>query len=287
MGAIFKREFRSYFTNMTGYIIIGVMFVFCGIFSTFINLLQGYASFEYILNNQMLILIVVIPILAMRSLAEDRRTKTDQLLYSLPMSTASVVVGKYLAMLAVYFLSVLGMAVVPVILSGFGDVSFTAAYSSLFGFFLLGAALLAICMFFSSMTESQIVAAVLGVGGAFVLYLLGSIASIIPDTAAASFACFVIVALIIAISLYVVTKNYIVAVSALIICLIPLVLLLVLASDTLAGLFPDVIKYLAIFDRFEKFTGGIFDLTAVIYYLSVIAFFVFVSVQTMEKRRWS
>ena len=99
MIAIFKREFKSYFINVSGYVFLAAIWLFSGIFATALNFIGQYAAYEYALSNLVTVLMLIVPILTMRSMSEDRRTKTDMLLYSLPVSSAQVVLGKYFAML--------------------------------------------------------------------------------------------------------------------------------------------------------------------------------------------
>ena len=287
MLAIFKREFKSYFINVTGYIFIGVLFVFCGIFTMAVNLMGASTSFAIVLNNLNIILMIIIPVLTMKSMAEEKRSKTDQLLYSLPIKTMNVVIGKYLAMVAVFGLACLGMAFVPVILGFFGEIPYGATYAALLGFFMLGSALIAICMFISSLTSIQIVAAVLGIAVSFALYLMSGLVSLIPTTAGWSLACFIVLAIVIGVIIGLLTKNYYIGLIAGCVCAIPAIIVKIVKSELLEGLFPRLVAYLAVFDRFTTLAGGIFDLTAIVYYLSVIVFFVFLSYQSMDKRRWA
>lgn len=287
MLAIFKREFKSYFTNMTGYVIIALMLVFSGIFSMILNLIGQYASYEYVLTNQSIVLIVAIPILTMRSIAEDRKSKTDMLLYSLPLKMSSIVLGKYLAMLAVWGITCACMGITPIILSGYGEVDFVATYSAIFGFFLMGASLIAICMFFSSLTENQLISALVGVGVMLALYLMSALIGILPSTALASFIAFIIVALVLALVVFLLSKNYLVALIVLAIAVVPLAVVYAVNSELLAGAFPTIASKLSLFDRFYSFVDGAFDITAVVYYVSITVFFVYLSVQSLDKRRWS
>ena len=287
MRAIFKREFKSYFINMTGYIFIGVMFIFCGIFTMAINLLSASASFSYVLSNLTIVLMIIVPVLTMKSMAEDRKTKTDQLLYSLPLRTIDVVIGKYLAMVAVFGIACAGMAFVPVILGFFGEISYGAEYAALLGFFLLGDTLIAVCMFISSLTQIQIVAAVVGIGASFALYLMSGLVSLLPTDAAGSMICFILLAAVLGVICGVLTKNYYIGIIAGCVCAVPFVIIKLVKSELLEGLFPELVEYLAIFDRYSTMQEGIFDLTAIVYYLSVIVMFVFLSYQSMDKRRWA
>ncbi len=287
MEAVFKREFKSYFVNMSGYVFIGVMLLFCGIFTMAINLISHSAQFEYVLGNETIVLMLIIPVLTMRSMAEDRRTKTDQLLFSLPVSTAAVVVGKFLAMIAVYAVTCAAMGIVPLILKIFGSVPLGAAYAALFGFFLLGCSLIAICMFLSSLTSSQIIAAVLGIGATLALYLMSGLASLLPSTASGSLIGLLVIGAVLGAIVFAMTRNYLIAAISAAVCIIPTAVVYIVDSTLFEGLLPKIVGYLAVFDRFVTFSNGVFDLTALVYFLTVTVFFVFLSVQSMDKRRWS
>ncbi len=287
MLAVFKREFKSSFMNMTAPVFLALILVFAGIFSMSLNLLQGYASFEYVLSNLEIVLLLLIPVLAMRSFSEEKKNRTDQLLYSLPISTTSVVLGKYLAMLSVLGISCLAMALIPIVLSLYGTVYFAGTYSALLGFFLLGAALTAICMFLSSLTESQLIAAVSGFGTMLLLYLMSALSSLLPSDAKGSLLCFVALSALLAFIVYTVTKNIIITLGAAILGVGTTLIFYSVTPASFEGLFPKLLGYLAVFDRLSSFIYGIFDLSAVVYFLSVSVFFVFLSVQSMEKRRWS
>lgn len=287
MTAIFKKEFKSYFINMSGYVFIAFILLFAGIFTTALNLKTGYASFSYSLSNMTMVFLFAVPILTMRSLAEERHARTDQLLYSLPLKVSDIVLGKYFAMLVVFLLPTLVMCLYPILLTAFGTVQFSTAYGAILAFFLLGAALIAICMFMSSLTESQIIAAVLSFGVLLAAYLMKGIASLIPSTAIASFLCLLAVAAIAALIVWLLTKNYVIAIAALALCVFPLCLVYFLNASVFEGLFAELISTLSLFDRFNSFVYGMFDVTAIVYYLSIIVFFLFLSVQSVEKRRWS
>lgn len=287
MIAIFKREFKSYFISMTGYVFLAVMLVFAGIYTMAINLLQLSPSFEYVLSNMTIVLMIVVPILTMRTLAEERRSRTDQLLYALPMKLSSVVMGKYLAAVAVYGLCCGIFCLYPLVLSLFGEVYMLGAYSAIFGFFLLGSALIAICVFLSSLTESQSISAVLGVAVLLAIYLLSSLVELLPATALGSLLCFLALIAALTAIVYVLTKNLIICGVTLVICAAPTLITYFVNSTLFEGLFPKLVEYLAVFDRFYSFADGIFDLTAIVYFISIAVFFVFLTVQAMEKRRWS
>ena len=287
MFAIYKKELKNYFINMTGYIFIGFMLAVTGIFTTLINLMSTYPSFENVLSNITIVFLLIIPILTMRSVAEERHSKTDQLLYSLPVSVTQIVLAKYLAMFTVFLIPVGIIGLYPLILSIFGTVYLGTAYGALLGFTLLGGALIAVGMFMSSLTESQVIAAVTSFGVIFAMYLMSAIASLIPAGAMASLVAFAVVVLIFAGVVYSLTKNSTVAGITAAAGAVILAGIYFINSSIFDGLFANVLNWLSVFDRFSTFTTGLFDLTSVVYYVSLIILFVFGTVQSVEKRRWS
>ena len=286
MSAIFKRELRSYFTGYIGYIFAALLLLFEGIYVVIINLLSGYASFEFSLENITVIFLLIVPIITMRSIAEEKRSRTDLLLYSLPIKTSSIVLGKYFALLCVLLIPTLIIGLYPIILNFFGNVNMLNAYACLLAFFLLASALIAICMFTSSLSESQIIAAVLGFGALMVFYLAPTIAAMIPPTAVASLVGFAAVIVIVALIAYNMTKSTAVSLAVGVVLAIPTVLLFVFKRTLFEGLFPALVEKLAIFEGYMLFTYGIFDVSTIIYYISISAFFIFLTVQAMEKKRW-
>lgn len=287
MLAIYKKELKNYFINMTGYIFIGFMLVVIGVFTTIINLMSGYPSFENALSNVTIIFLLIVPILTMRSISEERHAKTDQLLYSLPVSVSQIVLAKFLAMFTVFLIPTAVISLYPLILSIFGTVYYGAAYGAILGFALLGGALIAIGMFMSSLTESQVIAAVAAFGVLLAMYLMNALATLIPSGAMASLISFAVVVLIFAFIVYTLTKNWTVAGITAAVGAFLLIAIYLINASVFDGLFPAVLNWLSVFERFGNFTNGLFDLTSVVYYVSMMALFVFATIQSVEKRRWS
>ena len=287
MTAVFRHELSSYFKSVSGYVFGAFLLLFGGIYTTDINLNAGLTNFEYVLDYMCIIFLIIVPILTMRVVAEERRQRTDQLLYSLPLTMTEVVLGKYGALLVVFLAPMAVIGVYPLILSAFGNVYLPAAYNAWLGFFLLGAALLAIGMFISSLTESQAVAAGLCFVVMLVNYFITSLAGFISTTAFASFASFTVVILALAGIVWFMTRSGLA--SGVLALVLEAVLLFFYAGDTSAfeGLFPEVMENLSLFDQFYQFVNGVFDLRAVVYLLSVSGLFLFLTVQSLEKRRWS
>ena len=150
MTAIYKRELKSYFQSMTGYVLIAFLVIFTGIYFMAYNLNSGYPYFSYVLMNINYVLIIIIPMLTMRSFAEERKNKTDQLLLAAPVKLFDIVMGKYLAMVTVFAVPCLIFCIFPIIIKSFGTAYLKVDYLSILMFFLLGCVYLAIGMFLSS-----------------------------------------------------------------------------------------------------------------------------------------
>ena len=143
MGAIFRHELRNYFHSLTAYVFGAFLLAVVGLGSVLYNLQAAVSNFEFVLSFASIIFVVIVPILTMRTLAEERRQRTDQLLYSLPITTTQVVLGKYFALLVVYLIPLAVVSLYPLLFSQFGEVYLPTSYGSLFAFFMMGAALLA------------------------------------------------------------------------------------------------------------------------------------------------
>jgi ABC-2 type transport system permease protein len=180
MKAIYKRELASYFNSMVGYVFVAVLTLFIGIYFTAINLFNGYPHFSYVLLNTLMIFMLAIPVLTMRSMAEDRKNKNDQLLLTSPVTVTGMVMGKYLAMVTVFAVPVLISCLCPLIIAANGTAYLKDDYATIFAFFLLGCAYIAIGMFISALTESQVIAAVGTFAVLLLLYLWGNLMNFLP-----------------------------------------------------------------------------------------------------------
>ena len=287
MLALYKKELKSYFIGMTGFVFIFLLLLLTGVFVTAYNLLLAYASIAYAVGSVQLCLMLTVPILTTRVIAEERKNRTDQLLYSLPIPSVSIILAKYLATVTVLLIPTALVALYPVILSLFGSVPLFPSYTALLGFFFLGAALIALCSFLSSLTESQVIAAVVSFGVVLGLYLLPTLASMIPSTAVASLLALLVLLLVLGAVLYLVSKSLLVSVLTPGLLAVVTVAVYLVNADLLTGLFPALLGYLALFSRFENFVSGILDLGAIVYYLSFSVFFLFLSTASFEKKRYA
>ena len=287
MRAVYLKELKLNFTGFTGYLYGAFILLFVGIYTMAINLSGGYAQFEYVLESMAFIYLITCPVLTMRAFAEEKRSKTDQLLYSLPIRLSDVVVGKYLAMLTVSLLPVAVVSVYPLLLSGYGHVDMRSAYASILMFFLLGACLTSIGMFISSVTENQVTSAVVTLVIMLITYFMTSLASYVSTASSSSLIALSALALVLAAIVYLFTKNLSVAFLTAAALVGALLIAYAIDASAFSGLFPALMKKLSLFERFYGTIGGMSDLTAIVYYLSIIGVFLFFTTETLEKRRWS
>ena len=287
MMAIYQKELKSYFTGVLGWLFAAFLLLFAGIYTMAFHLSNNYTQFEYVISNITFIYMIGVPILTMRSIAEERHSRTDQLLYALPVKLSHIVMGKYLALCTVLLVPVLIIGVYPLILSQFGTMNFKLIYSALLGFFLLGAALLSIGLFISSLMESQVGAAVLTLVAMLVLYFIGQLASFVPTDGRASLIALSISVAVFALILFLLTRNGLAAGIVLLGGVAGLYVGYMLAPEAFSGLFTDIMSQLSLFDRLDVFIDGVLDLTGVVYFLSIIVVCLFMTVQSLEKRRWS
>lgn len=178
MLAIWKREFKSLFQNVIGWLFLGVTLALFGLYFFVYNLSYGYPYVSYSLSAISFIFMITVPVLTMRVFAEERRSKTDQLLLTAPVSLWKVVLGKYLALAAAYTIGILVICISPILLRIFGEVPMMESYVSILGFWLYGLSCIAIGTFASSLTESQVVSAVISFGLIFLGYMMSSLTSI-------------------------------------------------------------------------------------------------------------
>ena len=287
MTAVLRHELSIYFRSFTAYVFGAFLLVFVGIGAMFYNIQQAVANFEFVLSFVSMVFVVIVPILTMRVIAEERKQKTDQLLYSLPITTFQVVIGKFLALLAVYLIPLCIIAVYPLVFAQFGEVYLPTSYGSIFAFFVMGAALLAIGMFISSLTENQGFAAGIGVAVILLNYYSVTLAEYISSTAIGSVIAIWVFIILLGIVIKHMTGNANLAYAASLILMAVTCAAYYLDSSKFEGLLPDIMTKLSLFERFNTFVNGVFDLSALFYYLTVIVFFLFLTVQSMEKRRYN
>lgn len=287
MLAIYRRDLRSYAVTMIGWVFVAVILIFMGLYTMSYNLTGGYGNFEYVLAELKIVYLVAVPILTMRSFAEERHAKTDQLLYALPLSSTKIVVGKYLAMVSVLAVPLVFACLIPPMLAQFGEVYLPTAYASIVAFFLMGAALTAVGMFMSSLCESQVTAAVSCFAILLINYFLTTLSGYIPADAMTAVCVLTLLIVLAAIGLTALTKNGIFSFGLAAIAEIALIALAVVNSTVLEGLIGEVLSGISLFDRFNTFANGIIDVSSVVFFVAVSFVFTFLTIHSFDSRRWS
>ncbi|GFN36574.1 ABC transporter permease [Tepidimicrobium xylanilyticum] len=287
MIAVLKHELRLYFHSLTTYIFGSLLLAFVGIGSVLYNIQAAVSNFEYVLSFGSLIFVIIVPILTMRVIAEEKKQKTDQLLYSLPITTTQVVVGKYLSLLMIYLVPLCLICFYPLIFSQFGDVYLLTAYGSILAFFVMGSALIAIGVFISSLTENQGFAAGIGIAIILLNYYSVRLSEYVSSTALGSVIAMCIVVIGLGVIIQYLTKNNYLAYGICSVLMVGIIITYFVDSAKLEGMLPSIMTKLSLFERFSVFVNGVFDITAIVYYLTVIVFFLFLSVQSLEKRRYN
>ncbi len=236
MRAVFKREFRICFQTVTGWLFLAVTLAFYFLYFYVYNLSYGNPYITYPLNSMTFLFLITVPVLTMRILAEERHAKTDQLILTAPVSVGKIVLAKYLALAAV-FTAAMAVTGLSVLFAGsFGTVPYKENFVALSGFWLYGLTCIAIGTFVSSLTESQVIAAVLSFVFLFAGYMMGAVTGLI---------------------------------------------------STSGNLLTKILNCYNLTDGLDRLSGGELDLTAVIYYISISGLFLFLTVQSIQKRRWS
>lgn len=234
MSAIIKRELSSYFNSAIGYIVLAVFYFFSGLFFYMYCLMSNTASMSYVFLSMLMIVVLTIPIITMRSFSEEKKQRTDQALLTAPVSITEIVLGKFLGAFLLYCLCNAIYVVYAIILACYTSPDWAVFLTTMLGMLLMGGALIAIDLFISALTESQIIAAVLSIGVGLLIYMLDSLAGM-------------------------------------------------LSVDWITSLFHN----LSFDAHFTNFINGIINLTSVLFFVSVIAVFLFLCVRVIEKRRWS
>ena len=288
MRGIYKRELKSYFYSMIGYVFIAFLVAFVGIYFMAYNLNMGYPYFSYTLSGGLFILLLAIPILTMKSFSEERRSKTDQLLLTAPVTLGQIVWGKYLAMVTVFAIPNLIFCLFPLIIEASGQAYLKVDYWAILAYFLLGSTYIAVGMFLSSLTESQIIAAISTFGVLLVLYLWNGLLDFLPTNAGGNLAGVLLIWSLLVFAVYQMAKNWILAAILEVAGVAASAAVYFLKPDWMEGLLPEIFGKLSLSNGFTSIINDrLLDVSSLFLGVSVIALFVFLTIQTIQRRRWS
>lgn len=286
MKAIYKRELRSFFTSMTGYIFIAVVTAYIGLYFFIYNMMIGYPTFSATLGSAASIFIFVTPVITMRTMAEERHTKTDQLILTSPTTVTSMVLGKYFSTLTVFAMPLLISCLCPIIISMYGSGYMLGDYSMIFAVLCFGALLVAIGIFISSLTESQVIAAVLTLIVDIILYLWNMVTYYVPSEPFGVLIGFVILWLVACMICYSISKNLNLALIMAVLGVGVMGVLYLYNADMFEGKLASFLSILSITAPLDNFSDySVFDVGGIFFYISFSALLLFLTVQTVQKRR--
>jgi len=287
MLAIYKKELRSYFTSMIGYVFMSLFLSIVSFYFYLHNLSQRVANFEYTVSNVSFIFVLLVPLLTMRIIAEENRQKTDQLLLTSPVTATDIVLGKFFAVFSILAMIIAVISTYPLIMTRYGKVPFASAYASIIGFLLLGGAYLAMGLFLSSLTDSQVIAGVITFIVFFLTLILEVIARRISTSNKTAYIAFVILWLVVCLVLWIMMRNLTVAFGTGIAGVVALTGIYMAKPVLFDGALIKVASWRSAMARFSNFYRGILDLSDIIYYISLIFVFLFLTIQAIKKKRWS
>jgi len=287
MTAVYKREVRSYFNSMIGYVYVAAVMAVIGIYFMLLNLNMGYPYFANSLSGTATVFAFTVPLLTMKSMAEERRSKSDQMLLTYPVSITSVVLGKFFAMLTVYAIPMIISCLCPLVLSSGGNGSLLIDYSTILMFMFMGALFIAIGMFISSLTESQVIAAVGTMAFLLVLMLWDTIISYIPATLNSSIICTLVIFAVFALGYYASAKSVVPSVVIMAIGIIVTIVCATAFKTWLETGVKEILSLLSVHHVISNFTSYyLFDVKGLLFFAILAALFIYLTIQSVQKRRY-
>lgn len=235
MSAVFKREFKAYFTSPLGYFVLAIVFVFAGFFFYMYNMYGGSPSLTGVYGGLFtVVLLIVLPVLTMRLFSDDKRQRTDQALLTAPVSLTGIALGKFFAALLVFALAISITLVYAVVMAFQIVPDWLVIFGNYIGLLLLGGLIISIGLLISSFTESQFISAIATFAVSFALLMVDSLTSIF-------------------------SANTVVT---------------------------TVINFISVYQRYNNFTLGSINYADIIFFLSMQALFLFLTVRSLDRKRW-
>ena len=287
MIAVLGRELRAYFWSPIGYVFMGFFLLLAGFFFALQSVLGASPQFQVVLSSILFVFLLLVPILTMRLFADEKRQRTDQLLLTAPVSVTGIVLGKYLAAVAVFLLALLVTVLYPVTLSFFGRLPGWEIVGGYVGFLLIGCTFIAVGLLMSSLTDNQVIAAVSTFGALLLMWVIDFIQNGVPAGTQAGIIFAAALAALLALWVYLATRSSVITALAAVV----LAAVIGAVAVSVDGFFETfVIDFLAWFSltrRFQGFLSGVLALSPIVYYLSFSTVLVFLTVRVIERARWS
>ena len=287
MLALLGKELKTYFLTPTGWIFMGVFLLISGILYSLQLVFAQSPEYASYLMSLLFLFILVVPLLTMRIFTDEKRFNTDQLLLTGPTGLWSIVLGKYLAALSVFLITTAVTLIYPILLSFHGRLDWPVIVGTYAGFILIGAAFIAIGVFVSEAVEGVVGAAVLTFAVLVLTFFIDFLQPYMPTTNIAGLVWVAILMSVALFRLYSAGRNAVVTGIVSIAFAAILVVLWFVSREVFAGLIGKTLAWLSLTRKFSSFAIGVLSLDVILYYLSFSGFFLFLTVQGLEKRRWS
>ncbi|NLI61604.1 MAG: ABC transporter permease [Clostridiales bacterium] len=288
MLAVYKRELRAYFTSSTGFIFMGFFLLLAGFFFAMTNIFRASPNYNAVLGEITFIFLIVVPVLTMRLMPDDKRQRTDQLLLTSPLSLSGIVLGKYFAAVTVFVLTLLITCLYPIIMSFFGNIAVWEIMGGYVGFLLLGSAFISIGLFVSSLTDNQVISAVTTFTALLFMWILDWVVQGLPTDRVSGIIFAAILAVAAGAFVYFNTKNIYVGIATTLVGA-AIIVAAYFFADTyfFDGIIVRVFEWFSLLKRYEEFQLGVLSLGPIVYYITFSAAFVFLTVRVLESKRWS
>ena len=286
MTAMIIKELRTYFSQMTGYIFLALMTIFVALFFAVINVNTRNPNFQQVLSSTTILFFIIIPTLTMRLFADEVKNKTDQLLYTSPLSIWQIVCGKYFAASILFITGAAVTMLFPLIISQFGELPVSQIVGAYIGYILMGLSFIGLGLFISVMTENQIIAAVATAGSIFLFFLLDGIAGGMPADANSSLIFIIVIVVGVSGILYHSTKNIIAGLVLAVLGIAGASAVFFVDRLLFDALIPRTFRWFSVFMRFENLTRGIMNFADIVFYITFAIVFIYLTINTIEKRRW-
>lgn len=289
MKAIFKKEFASFFKSPLGFVFIGVFEAIFGIYFV-MTVYSGVAEYgAYVLNGVSSFLIFLLPLLSMRSLSEESKNRTDQMLLTAPIKSWDIILGKFFAQMVVVVIALAVTFIQPLVLVVVysAAVDWAVTICGYIGIVLLCAILLAIGMFISSLTDSQLIAAIATIALFLVLTLLNGVSTAFPTDALFSFVIILIILLAVTFILYKNLKAILPAAVVGGVLIVGATVVYFVYSDFYEGLLATIVSWLNPMTRYWALYDGVLKISTVVFFFAASFFFLFLANQRLEKKRWA
>lgn len=287
MLELLNKEVKSYFHSSASYIFLFVFLLISGIFFTLSNLIPGNGDYPNILYAMIFVFLFLVPILTMKTIATETHEKTDQLLLTAPLRIWEIVLGKFLAAAAIFLLAVVITFIYPIILKSFGAIPLGETIGAYIGFILLGLCFISIGIFVSALTENQVTAAVGTFGALFIVWMLDWIGSGLPTSAISGVIFAEALVVLIGLFLYYNTQNVFVSVTTGIIGSLIVLIIYLRNKNLYEGFIAKFVGWFSLMKRYEPFNMGMLSASSIAYYISFSVFFIILTINIIDRKRWN